>query len=101
LADALAGRPDIVLLDNMDVATLRECVALRDRVSPGVQLEASGGIRLVGHADFGELSRAASVVSHAVGILLSAARARRTLARISSALAVQTNDFGEALWRLM
>jgi nicotinate-nucleotide pyrophosphorylase (carboxylating) len=50
LADALAGRPDIVLLDNMDVAALRECVALRDRLAPGVQLEASGGIRLVGHA---------------------------------------------------
>ncbi len=50
LADALAGRPDIVLLDNMDVAKLRECVALRDRLAPGVQLEASGGIRLVGHA---------------------------------------------------
>jgi nicotinate-nucleotide pyrophosphorylase (carboxylating) len=50
LADALAGRPDIVLLDNMDVATLRECVALRDRLAPGVKLEASGGIRLVGHA---------------------------------------------------
>ncbi len=50
LADALAGRPDIVLLDNMDIAKLRECVALRDRLAPGVQLEASGGIRLVGHA---------------------------------------------------
>ena len=61
LADALAGRPDIVLLDNMDVATLRECVALRDRLAPGVQLEASGGIRLVGHADFDELSRVASL----------------------------------------
>jgi nicotinate-nucleotide pyrophosphorylase (carboxylating) len=52
LADALAGRPDIVLLDNMDVATLRECVALRDRLAPGVQLEASGGIRLVGSAEW-------------------------------------------------
>ena len=47
LADALAGRPDIVLLDNMDVATLRECVALPTGCA-GVQLEASGGIRLVG-----------------------------------------------------
>jgi nicotinate-nucleotide pyrophosphorylase (carboxylating) len=50
LADALAGRPDIVLLDNMDVATLRACVALRERLAPGVLLEASGGIQLVGQA---------------------------------------------------
>jgi nicotinate-nucleotide pyrophosphorylase (carboxylating) len=51
LTDALAGQPDIVLLDNMDVATLRECVALRDRLAPNVLLEASGGIRLnVGQA---------------------------------------------------
>jgi nicotinate-nucleotide pyrophosphorylase (carboxylating) len=41
-----AGLPDIVLLDNMDVATLRACVALRDRLAPNVLLEASGGIRL-------------------------------------------------------
>ncbi|HUQ68322.1 MAG TPA: carboxylating nicotinate-nucleotide diphosphorylase [Planctomycetaceae bacterium] len=30
LRDALAGAPDIVLLDNMDAATLREAVAIRD-----------------------------------------------------------------------
>lgn len=48
LADALTGRPDIVLLDNMDVDMLRECVAVRNRLSPNVLLEASGGIRLGG-----------------------------------------------------
>lgn len=46
LADALAGRPDIVLLDNMDLATLRAAVALRDEQAPAVQLEASGGVTL-------------------------------------------------------
>jgi nicotinate-nucleotide pyrophosphorylase (carboxylating) len=51
LADALAGKPDIVLLDNMDVAILRECVSLRDRIAPSVLLEASGGIRLANAAE--------------------------------------------------
>ena len=50
-ADALAGKPDIVLLDNMDVATLRECVSLRDQLAPSVLLEASGGIRLANIAE--------------------------------------------------
>jgi hypothetical protein len=38
-----------------------------------------------------------SVVSHAVCILSSTARARRTFSRIASALAVQTNDRGFSL----
>ena len=46
LREVLPGRPDIVLLDNMSPATLREAVALRDSLSPGVELEASGGISL-------------------------------------------------------
>jgi nicotinate-nucleotide pyrophosphorylase (carboxylating) len=51
LADALSGDPDIVLLDNMDVPALRECVKLRDRLAPRVLLEASGGIRLANVAE--------------------------------------------------
>src|SRR5262249_27078115 len=46
LADALSGRPDIVLLDNMTPDELREAVALRNRRAPKVALEASGGISL-------------------------------------------------------
>ena len=46
LVDALAGRPDIVLLDNMDCATLCKAVGIRDEQSPGVLLEASGGVSL-------------------------------------------------------
>ncbi len=38
--------PDIVLLDNMDPARLREAVARRDAVAPAVELEASGGVDL-------------------------------------------------------
>ncbi len=46
LRDALAGGPDIVLLDNMSSATLREAVRLRNEIAPSVRLEASGGITL-------------------------------------------------------
>jgi nicotinate-nucleotide pyrophosphorylase (carboxylating) len=46
LRDALAGGPDIVLLDNMNPTTLREAVCLRNELAPSVRLEASGGITL-------------------------------------------------------
>jgi nicotinate-nucleotide pyrophosphorylase (carboxylating) len=46
LAAVLPVGPDIVLLDNMIPATLREAVALRDAMNPGVELEASGGVNL-------------------------------------------------------
>lgn len=42
----LPARPDIVLLDNMAPPALREAVALRNRVRPEVELEASGGVDL-------------------------------------------------------
>lgn len=51
LADALDGHPDIVLLDNMPPPTLRQAVALRDRLSPPTALEASGGVTLETVAD--------------------------------------------------
>lgn len=46
LEDALNGAPDIVLLDNMSVETMTQAVAIRDKRSPNVLLEASGGITL-------------------------------------------------------
>ncbi|HEX4131339.1 MAG TPA: carboxylating nicotinate-nucleotide diphosphorylase [Pirellulales bacterium] len=46
LPEVLAEEPDVVLLDNFPVAALRAAVAMRDAASPGVELEASGGIRL-------------------------------------------------------
>ncbi len=46
LDDALAGRPDIILLDNMSVDLMREAVSRRNQVAPGVLLEASGGVTL-------------------------------------------------------
>jgi nicotinate-nucleotide pyrophosphorylase (carboxylating) len=46
LADALAGQPDIVLLDNMPLDALRQAVALRNERAPEVKLEASGGVSL-------------------------------------------------------
>jgi nicotinate-nucleotide pyrophosphorylase (carboxylating) len=42
----LPARPDIVLLDNMDLAQLREAVARRDAFDRTIELEASGGIEL-------------------------------------------------------
>ena len=46
LESALRALPDIVLLDNMNCELLRECVAIRDRIAPCVELEASGGVTL-------------------------------------------------------
>jgi len=46
LAAVLPAQPDIVLLDNMSPATLREAVEIRNKIAPQVQLEASGGVRL-------------------------------------------------------
>jgi nicotinate-nucleotide pyrophosphorylase (carboxylating) len=42
----LAAGPDLVLLDNMSAAELRQAVACRDAGNPAVELEASGGVRL-------------------------------------------------------
>jgi nicotinate-nucleotide pyrophosphorylase (carboxylating) len=46
LDEVLAVGPDLVLLDNMGPAMLREAVARRDARSAAVELEASGGIDL-------------------------------------------------------
>jgi nicotinate-nucleotide pyrophosphorylase (carboxylating) len=46
LAEVLPLRPDIVLIDNFTPDLMREAVAMRDRLAPEVELEASGGVRL-------------------------------------------------------
>jgi nicotinate-nucleotide pyrophosphorylase (carboxylating) len=46
LDEVLAAGPDLVLLDNMTPAQLREAVRHRDARNPTVELEASGGVRL-------------------------------------------------------
>ena len=46
LDTVLPARPDIVLLDNMSPAQLREAVARRNAFDPAVELEASGGVNL-------------------------------------------------------
>ncbi len=46
LKNVLQAGPDIVLLDNMLPNRLREAVALRDRLAPTIELEASGGVTL-------------------------------------------------------
>ena len=52
--DALAGAPDIVLLDNMTLDELRHAVDIRNSQAPAVELEASGGVSL---ATVGEIAR--------------------------------------------
>ncbi len=46
LRSVLPAGPDLALLDNMTVEQLREAVALRNSLSPAVELEASGGVSL-------------------------------------------------------
>lgn len=46
LDEALAAGADIVMLDNMDNATMTEAARRRDQVAAGTLLEASGGITL-------------------------------------------------------
>ncbi len=46
LEQALASRPDVVLLDNMNVDLMRQAVARRNAMAPSIQLEASGGVTL-------------------------------------------------------
>ncbi len=46
LENVLIAKPEIVLLDNMSTDLLRQAVAIRDRLAPTTQLEASGGVNL-------------------------------------------------------
>ncbi len=46
LESALTAAPDIILLDNMGNAELSQCVSIRNRMAPEVELEASGGVSL-------------------------------------------------------
>jgi nicotinate-nucleotide pyrophosphorylase (carboxylating) len=46
LERALFAHPDMILLDNMNPAQLREAVGRRNAEAPGVLLEASGGVNL-------------------------------------------------------
>jgi nicotinate-nucleotide pyrophosphorylase (carboxylating) len=72
LDEALACRPDIILLDNMQLGELRSAVARRDAAAPGVLLEASGGVNLstvagiaatgVDRISVGELTHSAPVL---------------------------------------
>lgn len=69
LDEVLPAGPDIVLLDNMSPAELREAVVRRDARSPAVELEASGGVTL----DSVGLIAAAGVDRISVGALTHSA----------------------------
>ena len=44
--DALAARPDVIMLDEFDDAAMREAVALNRAAGAVVKIEASGGVDL-------------------------------------------------------
>lgn len=46
LEEALAAKPEMILLDNMNCAQMRRAVERRNELAPAVELEASGGISL-------------------------------------------------------
>lgn len=72
LRDALQGRPDQVLLDNMGLERLREAVRLRDEIAPTVELEASGGVTLAtvrAIAETGVDRISAGALTHSAGYL--------------------------------
>lgn len=46
LREAIAAGADEVLIDNFDPDLMREAVAIRNEMNPGVRLEASGGLTL-------------------------------------------------------
>jgi nicotinate-nucleotide pyrophosphorylase (carboxylating) len=54
LREAFAAGADRLLLDNFDLARMREAVALRQRLAPAIGLEASGGIALATIRDVAE-----------------------------------------------
>jgi len=63
---------DVVLLDNMPPAELREAVALRDAAAPGVALEASGGVTIetvAGIAETGVDRIAVGAITHSAAQL--------------------------------
>ncbi|MEO1498692.1 MAG: carboxylating nicotinate-nucleotide diphosphorylase [Planctomycetota bacterium] len=70
LQQVLVAEPDIVLLDNMKPAELRDSVAIRAQHAPSVLLEASGGVTL---DTIGEIAQT-GVERISVGALTHAAR---------------------------
>lgn len=69
LQQVLPAQPDIVLLDNMSPAQLRQAVRQRNEAAPDVELEASGGVNL---ATVGEIA-ASGVDRISVGALTHSA----------------------------
>ncbi len=87
LEAVLPSEPDIVLLDNMPPPMLREAVAMRDRIAPEIELEASGGIELstiraiaesgVERISIGALTHSAPALDLGLDWLLSAGESAR------------------------
>lgn len=72
LAEVLALKPNLVMLDNFGVEETREAVARRDALSPATLLESSGGLslnRARAYADTGVDFLAVGALTHSVTIL--------------------------------
>ena len=72
LAEVLALKPNLVMLDNFGVEETREAVARRDALSPATLLESSGGLsldRARAYADTGVDFLAVGAITHSVTIL--------------------------------
>jgi nicotinate-nucleotide pyrophosphorylase (carboxylating) len=78
LEDAIKAGADAVLLDNMDLMTLRGAVALARKLNPRLILEASGGINLKNVREIAETG--VDIVS--VGLLTHSAKASDLSLRI-------------------
>jgi len=44
--DVISGKPDIIMLDNMNIGQIRKCVKLKNRYSKKIHLEVSGKVSL-------------------------------------------------------
>lgn len=72
LAAAIAAGADEVLIDNFDIAQMRDAVAYRDAHAPSVRLEASGGLTLAVARAVGETGVdwiAVGELTHSVRVL--------------------------------
>lgn len=56
VAEAIAERPDIIMLDNMSVAEIKKCAALIRKKSTKIKIEISGGVNLDNIKSFSHLN---------------------------------------------
>lgn len=53
--EVIVAKPDIIMLDNMDIFVMRECVRLRNRFDKNIQLEISGNVHILNVAELAKI----------------------------------------------